>query len=108
MGVMLPIPAFAEDGGKLVVKIPRVILDAKKLNNEDTLFMIFADENLIDQEVISEANGARSVSIQVPPGTESITISGTSAIPEFGPIARVILAISILSIVVITRNRYIR
>lgn len=96
----------AEDGGKLVVQIPRAILDAKKLSNEDSVFMVYADNKLIDQELIPQADGSRSVSIEVPPGTESVTISGTSAIPEFGPIAGIVLAVSILSIVVMTRKRY--
>lgn len=102
----LVLVTHAEDGGNLVISIPRAILDAKKLDNEDTLFMIFADNKLIDQEVIPETNGARSVSIQIPRGTESVTISGTQAIPEFGSIAGVILATSVLGIVLVTRSKF--
>ena len=101
----LVIVTDTEDGGKLIIKIPRVILDAKKLNNEDSFFMVYADNKLIDQEIVPEADGSRSVSIEIPRGTESVTISGTQAIPEFGPVAGAILAISILSIVVVTRKQ---
>lgn len=97
-----------EDGGKLTVQIPRMILDAKKLSGEDSIFMVYANDKLIDQEIMPQADGSRHISIDVPRGTESVTISGTQAIPEFGPIAGVVLAIGIFSIVLATRKQFLR
>lgn len=94
-----------EDGGKLDINIPRAILDAKTVNNEDSLYMVYADNKLIDQESVPSSDGGRAISIQVPKGTESITISGTSAIPEFGPLAGIILATSIVGIIILARNK---
>lgn len=95
----------AEDGGKLTVQIPRMILDAKKESGEDMIFMVYADNKLIDQEMMPQADGSRYVSIEVPRGTESVTISGTTVIPEFGPIAGMILAAGIFSIIILARRQ---
>ncbi len=44
----------------------------------------------------------RTLTIEVPAGTETIEIIGTFAIPEFGTIAAMILGIAIVSIIAIT------
>jgi YVTN family beta-propeller protein len=98
----------AQDGGKLVVQIPRAVLDAKRAGGGDSMFMVYADNKLIDQEIMPQADGSRYVSIDVPRGTESVTISGTQAIPEFGPIAGAILAAGIFSIVILARKQFLR
>ena len=94
-----------EDGGKLTVQIPRALLDAKKENGNDMIFMVYADNKLVDQETNPHADGSRYVSIELPKGTESVTISGTTAIPEFGPIAGVILATAIFGIMILARKQ---
>lgn len=95
------------DGGKLDVNIPRSLLDAKKQGGEDSLFMVYVDNKLIDQKVTSRGDGTRTVSVEIPRGTESVTISGTSAIPEFGPIATMILVAGVSGIVVVSRKYFL-
>ena len=47
------------------------------------------------------------VSIPITPMTEQVSIVGTTIVPEFGPVAIVILVISIIAIITITRFRSI-
>ena len=96
------------DGGKLLVNIPRTMIDAKKPNGQDSLFMVYADNKLIDQEIISRSDGSRYVSMTLPKGTESVTISGTRVIPEFGQVAALTLALGIFSLVFISRKYSIK
>ncbi|HSB57274.1 MAG TPA: PEFG-CTERM sorting domain-containing protein [Nitrosopumilaceae archaeon] len=93
-----------EDGGDLDVSIPRAILDSKE-GEKDTTFLVYADNKLIEQQTLGGDDSTREISIQVPKNTETITITGTNVIPEFGPIAGLILVVSILSIVLITKGR---
>lgn len=104
-GKALVLVTQTEDGGKLTVQIPRMILDAKKESGEDMLFMVYANNKLIDQEIMPQIDNIRYVSIDVPRGTESVTISGTTVIPEFGPIAGAILAAGIFSIIILARKQ---
>ena len=41
----------------------------------------------------------------LPEGTNSVTVIGTAVVPEFGTITILVLAVTIVSIVIITRTR---
>lgn len=94
----------AEDGGKLTVVIPRVILDAKD-GTKDTMFFVYADDELIDQEVTEADESTRVVSVLVPKDTETITITGTTVIPEFGTVAHIVLLGGIVGTAFVTKGR---
>ncbi len=96
-----------EDGGMVTISIPRSVLDAKK-GTEDSLFMVYADDKLIDQDVMPGDETVRVVSAQIPKGTETVTISGTTAIPEFGAIATTVLVVGITVTIFATKGRLIR
>jgi len=62
------------------------------------IFMVLVDgEEWDDVEIIGN-----EVTVSFPAGTEEIEIIGTFAIPEFGTIAALILAIAIISIIAVT------
>lgn len=95
----------AEDGGKLIV-VPRVILDAKD-GTKDIMFFVYADNELIDQEVTEADESTRVVSVLVPKDTETITITGTTVIPEFGTVAVIVLLAGIMGTVFATKSRHL-
>ena len=62
------------------------------------IFMVLVDGEEWDDV---EING-NEVIVSFPAGTEEIEIIGTFAIPEFGAIAALILAVAIISIIAVT------
>ena len=62
------------------------------------IFMVLVDGEEWDDAVI---NG-NEVTVDFPAGTDKIEIIGTFAIPEFGTIAALILAVAIISIIVVS------
>jgi predicted secreted protein with PEFG-CTERM motif len=101
---VLALGIHADDGGMLVVGIPRMMLDAKGVQDGDVPFMVYADDKLIDHQQIDSDIAVRAISIEVPAGAESLVISGTNAIPEFGAVATIILAAGIIGIIATLRK----
>ena len=62
------------------------------------IFMVLVDGEEWDDVEIT----GNTVSVSFPAGTEKIEIIGTFAIPEFGTIAALILAVAIISIIAVT------
>lgn len=94
-----------DDGGKIFLSIPRVALDSQDADMNDKPFVIYADDKIIGHESEASDERTRFVSIQIPKQTESVTISGTSAIPEFGAVAGLVLVAGIISAIAIVRRR---
>ncbi len=68
------------------------------------IFMILVD----DQEWDDVDINGNEVTVMFPAGTEEIEIIGTFAIPEFGTIAALILAVAIISIIVVSAKTRLR
>jgi len=62
------------------------------------IFMVLVDGEEWDDVVID----GNEVTVDFPAGTNEIEIIGTFAIPEFGTIAALILAVAIISIIVVS------
>jgi len=62
------------------------------------IFMVLVDDEEWDDVEIT----GNQVTVSFPAGTEQIEIIGTFAIPEFGAIAALILAVAIISIIAVT------
>jgi len=80
----------ADDDGMITVNPPTYAIKG--------IFMVLVDGEEWDDV---EING-NEVTITFPAGTEEIEIIGTFAIPEFGTIAALILAVAIISIIAVT------
>jgi len=65
---------------------------------EDGTFVVMAD----NQEMEDYTQVGNTLTIPCVAGTEKIEIHGSWAIPEFGVIAAMILAVAIVSIIVVT------
>ncbi|MDE1763539.1 MAG: PEFG-CTERM sorting domain-containing protein [Thaumarchaeota archaeon] len=97
--------------GSLTITMPRSLIDAKKIDGttDDQYFVLNDDqENDQFQETHTTASD-RTLQIPFSDGTSQIEIIGTVVhIPEFGAIAAMVLAISIVSIIVISTKTGLR
>lgn len=66
---------------------------------------VFEDGQIITNYSTTDEAGDTLISIPINPLTENISIIGTTVVPEFGPIASIVLAISIVAIMAITKIR---
>jgi len=90
----------SKDDGSITVTLPRDVIDAT-VGEEDDEFFVLVDNEEVDFEE-TRASTERTVTVEFPAGAETIEIIGTFAIPEFGTIALMILAVAIISIVAIS------
>lgn len=91
----------AESDGTLTLMIPRDILESQS-GGEDSPFIVLVDGDEGDAfEVESDAT-TRTLEIDIPEGTTKVEIIGTWAIPEFGAMAAIILAVAIVSIIAVS------
>ncbi|HXV66899.1 MAG TPA: PEFG-CTERM sorting domain-containing protein [Nitrosopumilaceae archaeon] len=84
--------------GTITLHIPRSVLDTK--SSTDPLFVLVDGEETDSEESVTATT--RTVTIMFPDGAEEIEIIGTFAIPEFGAIAALILAVAIISIIAVS------
>ena len=88
----------SSDEGVITLEIPRNVLDTDATS--DPLFVIVDGEEADSEETAT--SNVRTLTIMFPAGAEEIEIIGTFAIPEFGAIAALILAVAIISIIAVT------
>lgn len=94
--------------GVLIIELPRDVIDSKKQSNNDDVYAVFIDGQLVPYDEIMNNTHARILSIEFGNGSEQIEITGTHIVPEFGPLAALVLAISIAGIVVVTRIKKVK
>jgi len=111
--------------GSLTVDLPRALIDAKQqppssggVNN--TVTTQYNQAELPDQPFIVQINGqnvkatqtadpnSRTLGIPFHKGDTTIYVIGTVAVPEFGPIAALVLAIAIVSIIAVSAKTGLR
>lgn len=97
-------PSQTEDG-QLVIILPRAMIDARSadLSADEEFAVIFSESEAIYQETNS-TDIARTLSIDIPVGTEYLTIIGTQVVPEFGSMMILAIAATLLGIVIISRS----
>jgi predicted secreted protein with PEFG-CTERM motif len=89
--------------GKLDIRLPRNVITATdSATKTDTNFEVFIDEENRDSTEATPTADMRQISIPFDNGSETIEIVGTFAIPEFGAIAAIVLAVAIVGIIVAT------
>ena len=76
-------PSQTEDG-KLVVTLPRALIDSKSADlSSDDRFTIVFSESEANYEESNSTDTTRTLLIDIPVGTEYLTIVGTQVVPEF-------------------------
>jgi predicted secreted protein with PEFG-CTERM motif len=81
--------------------IPRDILDSTS-DEGDSDFIVLVDGEEADFEEIDSDDATRTLEIMIPDGSTEIEIIGTFAVPEFGTMAAIILAVAIVSIIAVS------
>lgn len=95
--------------GTLTITLPRSLIDAKKASGtDDTFFVLNNDQENDAFYEINTTSTDRTLSIPFSDGTENIQIIGTVAVPEFGPIAALVFAIAIISIIAVSTKTGLR
>ena len=93
----------AVSDGVLTIELPRNVIDSKKQSNVDDAYAVFVDGQFVPYDEIMNNTQARILSIEFGNGSEQIEITGTHIVPEFGPLAALVLAISLASVVLVTK-----
>jgi predicted secreted protein with PEFG-CTERM motif len=91
----------AESDGSISLMIPRDVLDSTS-DGEDTDFIVLIDDEEADFEEIDSDDATRTLDITFSEGSTQIEIIGTYAVPEFGTMAAIILAVAIVSIIAVS------
>ena len=94
-------------GGQITLDIPRSVLDAKSASNDGSFFVLVDGEEQDNFTDTPTAN-IRTLTIPFGAGAEQIEIIGTQIVPEFGPIAALVLAIAIISIIAVSARTGLR
>ena len=89
----------ATDDGSLTIVLPRALIDSQS-NGRDIPFSVMVDGKMVEHKEQSSSSD-RTLFIPFGKGSSEIIISGTKIIPEFGPIAGLILAVAMLSILLV-------
>lgn len=90
--------------GTLLIHLPREVIDAKFGEDDDDFFVLIDGLETEFEEIKTKKD--RSLTIEFPQGTEEIEIIGTFVVPEFGTIALLILIISIVSVIALSRTKF--
>jgi len=95
--------------GTLTLTMPRALIDAKKTDGTDDKYFVLNDDQENDgfQETGTTSTD-RTLSIPFTDGTTKIEIIGTVVVPEFGPIAALVLAIAVISIIAVSAKTGLR
>jgi predicted secreted protein with PEFG-CTERM motif len=91
----------AESDGSILLVIPRNVLDSQT-GEMDTDFIVLVDGQEADFEEIDSDSTTRTLDIIFPEGATEVEIIGTYAVPEFGAMAAIILAVAIVSIIAVS------
>jgi predicted secreted protein with PEFG-CTERM motif len=93
--------------GKLIIELPRNVIDSQKQGNVDDNFAVFEDgQYVVGNEIRTDAQ-ARTLMVGFDNGTSVIEITGSRIVPEFATIALVVFAIAISGIIVVTSKHMV-
>jgi predicted secreted protein with PEFG-CTERM motif len=91
--------------GELTATLPRGLIDARMgadgKSGEDDSFFVLVDGAEVDFDETTTSED-RTLTIQFEDGATEIEIIGTFAVPEFGTMAAIILAVAIVSIIAVS------
>jgi hypothetical protein len=102
----LVISIDATEDGRLVLVLPREVIDSVDGGSDRSYVVATADleagvgNDNVDIDESDTTDDARTIVIDYKAGTDLIEISGTSVVPEFGPISAIVLAVAIVGIIV--------
>lgn len=98
----LKIDLKANTAGTLSIQIPRDMIDAKKLDGTDEVYIVTTDKS-IGSFNETKTSSYRTLVISFPANTNEISIYGTTIVPEF-PIALIVFIIGFITMIVFSRR----
>jgi predicted secreted protein with PEFG-CTERM motif len=98
----LQIQLESKTGGSVSLNLPRELIDAKKADGSDEIYLVTAGKQLL-QFNETKTSSIRTLVIGFPAGTSELSIYGTHVVPEF-PVAVFVLVISLVSVVFFSRK----
>jgi predicted secreted protein with PEFG-CTERM motif len=122
----LEITITASTDGSLTVTLPRNLIDSKVQVNQtadeimtgkpinsndledDKFIVVVGGKDASNQITETKTSTSRTISIPFHSGDTKIDIVGTQIVPEFGPIAALVLAIAIISIIAVSAKTGLR
>ena len=94
------------DQGTISLDLPREFIGAEKQDGKDDTFIILIDgEEVAYQEPVIFSD-SRVITINFEAGDSDIQIIGTYVVPEFGTIAVMILIAGIITVILVSRNKF--
>jgi len=90
--------------GAITLELPRSAIDAKTMSGADDEFIILIDGVEVPF-TDDRGTDTRTIIIKFEKTDSDIEIIGTFVIPEFGTIASLVLAVSLISIIIISSKR---
>ena len=94
--------------GAVTLELPRTAIDAKKSDGTDDVFIVLIDRVEVPFVESNNDENTRIITIDFEEGDSDIEIIGTYVIPEFGTIASLVLAISIISIIIMSKKYFVK
>ena len=106
--ISLVVSVNSTSDGTITLQLPRPLIDAKTNSGQDDAFIILIDGAEVKPQSESSDSNFRNITIQFLQGDQDIEIIGTQIVPEFGPIAALVLAIAIISIIAVSAKTGLR
>jgi predicted secreted protein with PEFG-CTERM motif len=104
----------SSNGGNLTITLPTSLIDAyegaslepsyRLGENGAAHFVVMNNNHGVHYTEVDNSEN-RTLTIPFSPGNNTVEIKGTYMVPEFGSLASVILVISVISVIVASRNR---
>ena len=91
--------------GSITVDLPREVIDAKKSDGADDVYIILIDGIEVPHQESQAGGNSRTITIEFEEEDSNIEIIGTFVIPEFGTFAYLVLPASIMFIFIITARK---
>jgi hypothetical protein len=89
--------------GLLTMTLPRELIDRKDRGADSPFFYVIGGYLSGEARENSDTPTQRTITIPFMSGTNLLVISGTQIVPEFGPIAEMIILVGIIGVVIMSR-----
>ncbi len=95
------------DDGRITMELPRDYMGAESQDGRDETFIVRIDQS-IDASPIEVAvhDAHRVITIDFEQGDSEIAVIGTYIVPEFGTVAMAVLMVGIITVILVSRNRF--
>lgn len=89
-------------GGESIVQIPRSLVDAA--GDNFVVFVSASPETQLDYEILASNSEYYALKMTLPENAKTLTIVGTSVVPEFGILVMLVLTSSLMCVVLMHRR----